>query len=1061
MSIVEHTVRNRSVVYVFIVLLLVMGSRSYLTLPREAAPDIKIPVIVVTTKYEGVAPSDMESLITKPLERKLKGLTDVKEIVSVSAEGSSTIRIEFQPEADIDSALQKVRDKVSQAKSDLPGDLEDDPSVTEISFTQWPILTVVVAGDVGLDRLKEVAEDIKDEIESVQGVLSASVIGGRERQVRAEFDQDRVAAYALTVTEVFQAITSNNLNMPGGTLEMGEAKFSMKVPGEFTSPDEVQRLVVAIRNGRPIYLRDIAQVHYDFEDRLSYARYNGEECVTVSVTKRAGANLMAVADRVKAIVEEYRRQYPGVLQFAITGDQSKDINMMVADLENNILSGMLLVLIVVFWGMGIRNALLVSTAIPLSALATFAVLQLMGVTLNMIVLFSLILVVGNLVDNAVVIVENVYRHYIEGESKIEAAIKGTHEVAWPIFSSTATNSAAFVPLLFWPGVMGEFMYYLPLTVIIAQVTSFGIALVVNPALSSIFVKATQSVTGRDPWQDSLFIRGYRAVLSFALRHRFMVVLLFAAVFLGVTWWLTAQGKGVEFFPDTEPNRIMVTIQAPEGTNLDRTNALTIRAEKVVAQYGNVSSYTAAVGAGAGASFFEGGSGGSSGATIYIDLVDRELRRDSGPDGKIYFRNSNDTLEHLRQALVSVMTGATVRVEKEKNGPPTGKPVNVEISGDDYDVLAEISVALRERIRHIPGLVDLTDDLVVGLPEFQVHVDKERAALYGLNTFMIGQMVKAAVGGLRIGDYRDGEDEYDIIVRLPESERRSIQDILRLRIPDTSGTAIPLSSVATVSLGSGLGTIRRIDQRRVVTVSADVAKGTNGPAVLAQVQAIASTLPLPSGYRFDYTGESEEMDNAREFLTTAFLTGLFMISLILVSEFSSIGSMLVIMATVPMSLIGVFLSLIVTQRPFGIIMTGLGVISLAGVVVNNAIVLIDYTHLLHRQGKPMFQALLDAGCTRLRPVMLTAIATMIGLVPTAFGVSFDFRKMAWSINGESAQWWGPLAVAFSYGLIVATLLTLIYVPVLVSLAHSVRTMVSRQETEQAVLTPAQPDTAPTP
>lgn len=1043
----HHSVRNRSTVYVLIVVIVVLGVRSYMTLPREAAPDITIPVVLITTSYEGAAPGDVESLITKPLERKLKGLADMKKMASTSSEGLSVISVEFQPDADIDFALQKVRDKVSEAKPDLPADLEDDSAVSEISFSQWPIINVIVAGDVGLERLKEVAEDLKDDIESIRGVLSASVVGGRERQVIAEFDLARLMAYHLTVGEIFQAVRENNVNMPSGSIDMGDGKFSVQVPGEFETPAEVGRLVIAVRDQRPVYLRDIAAVRFGFEDRTSFARFNGQECVTVSVTKRAGSNLMEITDAVKALVERYRERYAGILSFAITGDQSRDVDLMVSDLENNILSGMLLVLIVVFVGMGLRNALLVSTAIPLSALATFAVLQFMDVTLNMVVLFSLILVVGNLVDNAVVIVENTYRHHIEGKPLAAAAIDGAREVAWPVFSSTATNSAAFIPLLMWPGVMGEFMVYLPITVISAQVTSYLIAMVITPALCSLFVKAKPSDTGIDPWQRSLIITGYRALLGWALRHRLVVLVLFALAFWGSFQGLLWANVGIEFFPDTEPNRIMVRIRAPEGSNLYRTDELTRQVEAIVARYGNVRSYTAAVGAGAGASFGEGGSGNVNGATVYLDMVERELRRDHGDDGKIYFANSNDTLEHLRAALNDAIVGAEVQVEKERIGPPTGKPVNIEISGDDYAVLGALSQQLRRAIADTPGLVGLEDDLMTGLPELKVQVDKERAALFNLSAFSVGQMVKAAIGGLRIGKYREGEEEYDIVARLPAAERASINDLLRLHVPDPAGNPVPLSSLADVRLQSGLGAIRRINQQRVITVSGDAAKGTTGPEVLAIVRETAGALPLPAGYRLAYTGESEDMEESQLFLTNAFLIGLFMIMLILVTEFNSIPSVLIIMSTVVMSLIGVFISLIVTGRPFGIIMTGLGVISLAGVVVTNAIVLIDYTHLLHRQGRPMIQAIVDAGATRFRPVILTAISTMIGLIPTAMGVSFDFRKWAWSINGESAQWWGPMAIAFSYGLAIATLLTLIFVPVLISLAYDFNPWAKRAERER--------------
>ncbi|MCX8035727.1 MAG: efflux RND transporter permease subunit [Candidatus Sumerlaeia bacterium] len=1040
MKLITLAIRQGTTVLVFMTLMALVGINAYRTMPREAAPDITIPYITVTTRYEGVSPSDIESLVTRPIERKLKGLSKVKEMRSMSAEGISTIMVEFDISENLDTALQRVKDKVDMAKADLPADA-DDPVVAEINISELPIMFVSISGDVGLVKLKQIADDLEDKIDPLPGVLDASVVGGLEREIHVEFDPDRLAAYQLSATELIQSVRASNLNMPGGSLKIGEAKYTLKVPAEFANPAEINNIVLAVRNGKPIYLTDICTIEDGYKDRESYARIDGKECVTLVVVKRSGENLLRLADMVKDVLRTH--VFPPGVKVAITADASKMVRNMVADLENNMLSALVLVVGVIVVALNFRSALFVATAIPFSIFIALAILNLFGVTLNMIVLFSLVLVLGMLVDCAIVVVENVYRHYSMGKTRIQAAHDGASEMAGPVIGSTLTTVGAFTPLLFWPDVIGKFMSYLPMTVIIALMASMFIALVFNPVLCGRWMG--QPGPGEESLESRLrrsrVLRAYRVVLSWSLRHRFVVIscsflTLFLTIFAYGKW-----GTGVIFFPETDPNRAYIDLKAPEGTRLEVTDRLVRPIEKMLTEYRDIEHFTTNVGPhGTGSNPFEGGGGSEPNqARIVIDFVDAEYRTSS----------SAHIVTEIRERLRNFV-GAEIKVEKEQHGPPTGAPVNIEISGDDYDVLAGLAAQIQEKIRNVDALVDLRDDYVVGRPEIKVLIDRERAALFNLTAAEIAYMVRTAMSGSKVGVYREGEDEYDIIVRLPERLRRldpetsptaamanPIAMLERLRISDRMGNQIPLTSVADIRTTSGLSTIRRIDQKRTVTVTANVVqrRGRTNEHVRQDVSRILSTLQLPAGYSVTLTGEQKEQQKASQFLSKAFIVALFLIAMVIVAEFNSLMQTLIIMTSVILSLIGVLWGLIITQHPFSVIMTGLGVISLAGVVVNNAIVMLDYTQLLRSWGRSKNEALVEAGLTRFRPVMLTAVTASLGLFPTAVGVAYDFLNLRWSVGTESSQWWAPMATAVVFGLLVATVLTLVVVPTTYSVVES--------------------------
>jgi len=751
--------KRQPTILTLLIIIVIAGAYSYLTLPRESFPDITIPYVFVTTTYEGVSPSDMEELVTIPIERKLKGIADVEEIRSTSAEGISTVAVKFLPSVDIDDALQKVRDRVDQAKNDLPADLKDDPVIKEVNFSDLPVIRVVLSGDFSLRRLQRFAEDLKDKIESIQGVLDAPISGGLEREIHVEFDLDRVGAYNVPFSSLISAVTRSNVNMPGGSMDIGEGKYLVRVPEDFKHPSEIFSIVAFVRDGKPVYLRDLAVITDSHKDPLTRTRINGKTSVTIAVQKRSGENIVRVTDEVKKAVEEMRPLLPPSLGIDLTADMSNDVRLMVADLENNILSGLLLVLAVIFVFIGGQSAVFIALAIPYSMFITFILLMGSGITMNMVVLFSLILALGMLVDNGIVIVENIYRHMQEGEGRLEAATAATDEVAWPVITSTLTTLGAFFPMIFWPGIMGEFMKYLPITLIMALSASLFVALAINPVLSARYQRVT--IETKRSRKDGLIIRTYLSFLMWALNHRLILVLSAFALLLASVASYGAFGRGTEFFPETEPRRAYITVKAPEGTNLDASDAIVAQVEKTAAQYEDIHYIIANVGAVGGDPFSQGGTGTHINRVV-IDFKDFHERE----------KPSSEIVDELRTRLLKDIRGAEVQVEKEKEGPPTGPPVNLEISGKDIVVLGELAQRARKIIEQIPGIVDLKDNFVRGKPEITVRIDKEKAALFNLDTLTIATTVKSAINGAKVGVFREGKDEYDIIAKLPEKDRRS-------------------------------------------------------------------------------------------------------------------------------------------------------------------------------------------------------------------------------------------------------------------------------------------------
>jgi len=1104
--ITEYSIRHPLTVYVLIAIIVAAGGGAYFSLPLESFPEIKIPLILVTTAYSGVSPEDIETLITRPIETELKGISGIKEIRSTSSEGMSVIEVEFNPEVDLDTALQKAKDEVDLAKPELPEEV-DDPRVQDIDLTQLPILLVNLSGDIGLVQLKEIAEDLKDDLEAIQGVNRAQIIGGREREVHIFADPQRLSFYELSLMDLIITVNRENLNVPGGDIDIGSLKYLVRLPAEIDDPREIEDFVVKVRDREPIYVKDVARVVYGFEDESTRSRLDFNPSVTVTVEKRTGANIVEVADAVKEELAGLERTLPSGTRVTIVGDMSKEIRNTVSELENNILSGLILVVLVLMAFLGFRNSLFVAVAIPLSMLLSFIVIQFMGYTLNMVILFGLILVLGMLVDNAVVIVENIYRHREMGKDGPAAALEATKEVAVPVIASTITTLCAFAPMLLWPGIIGDFMSYLPVTLIIGLTASLVVALVFNPTLCAYLMKPPAEGSRYSTKEEGAVLRKYRKILAWALESgddqgtkswflRNWILLVFfvfcfsggvglvlvafflegrvpvlftvagilialgAVAFLlqGIFWlfWSLARrplrwsqyvtdrragiiwsmgailaftvvvysvlGKGLELFPEMDPRQLFVDIEAPSGATLGTSDDIVTRVEGLTTETKDLKYTLANVGS-SGQSLDDIGGQGSSVSNksrVTLDLYDRRDREQ---------KNSLLTVEEVRRA-VSDLGGAEIKVNKPNHGPPTGKPVSIRILGDDFHVLEELSRDVQDHIRTVPGLVNLDDDLNQGKPELRVRVNRVEAALAGVHTLDIANTLQTAVRGSDASEYRIGEDEYDIVVRLDPDHRASLEDLTDLTIPDEDGIPIPISAVARLEPGLGPSSIRRVDLKRVVTVDGDVvrAQGRTEDSVRQEVAARLESLELPAGYRWEFAGSNQDEQEARAFVQRAFVIAVLLITLVLVTQFDSLILPITIMVSVVLSLIGVLWGLIIMQMPFGIIMTGIGVISLAGVVVNNAIVLCDFIRQLRERGYEKTKAVIEAGVIRLRPVFLTAVTTVLGLIPLTIGLNIDFFERVIQTGVESSQWWGPMGVAVIFGLTIATVLTLVIVPV---------------------------------
>ncbi len=1047
-------IRFRAPVLLVVLCIFAMGLFNYVNLPRESFPEIDIPTVMVTTPYVGVAPEDIESLVTVPLENELSGLTDLKKMSSTSAEGVSLIMLEFEPEVTIEDKLQRVRDRVSRASNKLPEDAEDT-EVQEISFDRFPIMIVALSGPVDEEVLKELGEKLEDEVNRIDGVLEAELSGGQTRQIRVQVDPLRLTHYKLSLNDVIGAIASENVNIPGGDVKAGDANFLVRVPGDFETAPEIEKVAIKRIGDRPVFVGDIATVVDGFEDRSSYSRVNGHSAVTLAVSKRAGSNILEIADEVKRLTAEAEKTWPEGVTARIVGDQSRDIRMMVSELENNVITALILVVSVIVFFMGARNSFFVAFAIPLSMLLGIIAISAFGMTLNMIVLFSLILGLGMLVDNAIVLVENIYRHVEAGKSLRLASIVGTKEIAMAVAASTATTVAAFLPLVFWTGIMGQFMGYLPKTVIALLVASLAVAVGILPVATSIFMKRAKpkGVTGvsedgteaDNAFMQKPFMKKYQRVLEWAIANRYKTLGLALLSLVGTCGSYGALNHGTEFFPDTEPNQAIVTVKAPDGTDLEATDRIVRDVEAVLAKESNIDFYVVETGVSGGGDPISGAMAVANEARITIDFLPHPTRTDPGQTPR--HEDPRLTIERLRENLVDI-TGAVIEIEKREDGPPVGAAIAVEVSGDNFHQVGEAAQALRRQLLKLDGVAELSDNYKVGRPEMRLRIDRGAAKRVGASTQAVASAIRAAINGTEATTLRDGEDEYDVIVEAAPRYRDDLQAVMALRIPGREDTspdtfAVPLSSVASYKLAGGSGSIRHVDQDLVVTITGDVSEGANENEVQGRIASfLESDAKLPPGIHARLGGAQDEQKESQAFLAQAFIIAVCLIAIVLVTQFNSFFTPAIILFTVILSIVGVLWGLVFTGTAFGVIMTGIGVISLAGIVVNNAIVLLDYVEQLRDRGYELTDALVRAGMVRFRPVILTALTTILGLVPMAIGISIDFFKLELILGSQTAAWWSPMAVAVIFGLAFATVLTLVMVPTLYSIKEDVVTLMIR-------------------
>jgi multidrug efflux pump len=1046
-ALIDAAIDRSRTVLTTLILILIAGVVAYATIPKESDPDVDIPIIYVSMTHDGISPEDAERLLVRPMEQELRSIEGVKEMRSTAAEGYASVLLEFEAGFDADKAQDDVRERVDIAKKDLPGDT-DDPVVNEVNVGLFPVLLVTLSGDVPERTLLNLARDLQDKLEGLQGVLSADIAGDREEVLEVLVDPVKLESYNISQQELINAVTLNNKLVAAGALNTGQGRFSVKVPGLFKTAKDVINLPIKVSGDGVVTLGDVTSVRRTFKDPETFARVDGAPSIALEVRKRLGENIIETIDEVKRIVTEEQAGWPPTLSVAFSQDKSKDIRTMLTDLQNNVISAILLVMIVVVAALGMRTAGLVGLAIPSSFLIGILYLYIFGFTINIVVLFSLILAVGMLVDGAIVVTEFADRKMAEGFHRREAYALAAKRMAWPIIASTATTLAAFMPLLFWPGIVGEFMKFLPLTLITTLTGSLLMALIFVPTLGAQIGKPgagnqkTLKSLATAEHGDIYALRGptglYVRSLGFFLRHPVKVMLVAVATLIGVQYYYANHGNGVEFFPDVDPDNAIVLIHARGNLSTEEKDRLVRDVEQKVLELDEFKSVYTRVGKPAeGQEQSEDVIG-----TITLEFKDWLERR---PVSEI--------LADIRRRTATI-AGLSVEARKPDTGPPTGKDIRIQLSSRNPGLLGKEVVKIRRYLATVPGLLDIEDSRPIPGIEWLLEVDRPLAGRFGADVVTIGNTVQLVTNGIKVGDYRpdNADDEVDIRVRFPADER-SINQLDQLRVQTNDGL-VPIRNFVTREARPKVGTIKRVDGKRVINVQANVAGfKPNGEKILTdeKVQEIAAwvkTADIDPRVDVTFKGEDEEQKKAAAFLSKAFVVALFVMAIILVTQFNSFYHAFLILTAVIMSTIGVMMGLIITGQPFGIVMTGIGVIALAGIVVNNNIVLIDtYAHLC-KQGISPKEAILRTGAQRLRPVMLTTVTTIFGLLPMVFQTNIDFVTREVAVGAPSTQWWVQLATAVAFGLTFATLLTLIVTPSMLALGANVTAWRERRKARRA-------------
>ncbi|MBN2662058.1 MAG: efflux RND transporter permease subunit [Bacteroidales bacterium] len=1114
---------NKNTVYIALFALLIFGFYAYKNMPKELFPEINFPTVFVQTIYSGNSASDIENLITDPLENELNGLDGINELRSTSAQDMSMIFIEYNPDINISDVLPDVKDAVDRAKRDLPDDLTIDPIVIELDFSEFPVVTVNLSGDYNLDELKKYADFLEEELEKINEISKVNISGISEKEVQVNVDLHKAQNLDISFQTIENAIRFENVTMSAGDVILDNTRKSIRIVGEFTTIDQIKNIIIKSDKGKPIYLRDVAEVVETYSDIESISRLDSQPVVSLQIVKKNGENVLSAVQQVIERIElaKVNEEIPANLNITITNDQSKKVNMLLGNLENNLISGVIFVVLILLLFLGLRNSILVGFSIPMSMFLSFAVLGVMGKTVNMITLFSMILALGMLVDNAIVVVENIYRFVDKGFSIKDAARKATSEVAGPIIASTLTTLAAFFPLIFWNDIMGEFMKLLPITLIIVLTSSLINALIFTPVLSIKFIKKAEEIKKPNikktlirvgimvlisiplyivgantpanilsivsslillytfvfydlsKWFQNKFLVWledfYSRFITYSLRGKkpqlilgFVTLLLFVTMFF---YFGVRQPKVIQF-PNNEPTYINVYVELPIDVNINYTDSImSIIVEDVNNRLSPFSSIIESelVNVGNGVSNDNSFSVGKkfNQGQITINFVDYQYRNGI---------NTSEISQDLSRFLKNRYPGVNIYISKNSMGPPSGKPINIELHGNDFDQLIRYSDSIISIIENanIDGIEKLTLDIETNKPELIISVDKDKAGRFGLTTMQVASTIRTSLFGSEVTKFKTDDDDIPVNVRFDKAYRYNLAALMNQSITFRNQQGqlikIPISSVATVSINNSFDAIKHVDTKRTITISSNVIEGYNANAINQLIRGELTSLKLPKGYFYEFTGEQEDMKKSMEFLSIAMIIAISLIMLILVTQFNSIIKPLIIIASVGLSTIGVFGGLATFNMDFVVMMTGIGIISLAGVVVNNAIVLIDYIDYLKGQRKielgmdiednlPLSEnitCIIEAGKTRLRPVLLTAITTILGLITLAFGLNMNFGTFLSDFDpqiyfgGDSVGFWKPMSLTVIFGLTFATFMTLIVVPIMYLLGNKLKLRMQDKE-----------------
>ena len=1101
-------INNKTAVYIFTIIVTLMGYSTFNSLPKEQFPDIVVPTIYISTIHPGTTPSDVENLLTKPIEKQVKALSGVKKVTSSSIQDFSAVIVEFNTDVDPDIAKQKVSDAVDKAKSDLPNDLKNDPVVQEIAFSEFPIMQVNVAGNYDLFKLKDYADDIKDEIESLKEITRVDIIGAPTKEIHVDIDLYKMQAAGITFGDIEGAIAQENVNISGGEIRVGDLRRGIRVLGEFINADQVKDLTVKNASGNFVYIRDIADVSVTQKEKQDFARLDNKAVISLNVIKRAGQNLISASEKINQKIEDLKKsKLPSNLDIKITGDQADFTSNQLNDLINSVIIGFILVVLILMFFMGVQQAVFVGLAVPLSSLLALLLMPSLGFTLNVVVLFSFLLALGIVVDDAIVVIENTHRIFHQNNYDLKTSAKyAAGEVIMPVFAGTLTTIAPFFPLLFWPGIIGEFMKFMPITLILTLFASLFVAFVINPVFAVDFMTKDDHSGKKKSFKKSLlkpviflviialvgylsgtvtlgnlsvfailllllnfyvlepvirkfqttsipaFMTAYKTLLTSVIKGSNPIRLMIGMVVLFAITIVIFMAKTpkVDFFPQGEPNFTYVYIKMPIGTDANVTDSITKIIEEKVGKAIEpsrpmVKSVITNIGIGAGDP-----QNPDRTTTPHKGKITVAYKQFSQRKGL----SSIEAMEAIRKAVPKI-PGCEITVDKDQGGPPQGKPISIEIAGDGFDSLVVISQRLTNIINNsgIEGIEELKSDLILNKPEIIIDLDREKAMRQGVSTVAAAMAIRTAVYGKEVSKFRESDKESDIVIKLKDEYKQKPQDIMNLLIAFRDMNSgqfkqIPISAIAKVGFSNTYSGINRKNQKRIVTLSSNVLNNYNANDINADIRDLLGNFPLPEGYSVNLSGAQEDQAETASFLGFAMLSALGLVFLILVTQFNSTSKPFIIFITIFLSLIGVLLGFSLSGQSMSIVMTGVGVIALAGIVVKNGIILIEFTDELKGRGYRTRRAIIEAAGTRLTPVLLTAATTVLGLVPLAIGLNINFVTLfskldpEFFLGGDSVAFWGPLAWTIIYGLTFSSFLTLMVVPALYLMMYKLKLRITR-------------------